>query len=259
VRASITRLTNLAEQTVRLRATASVGDVVPSFRQSSRVFALTVFWRCLRRRDSTARPSTAEQIVAVLLLTDARADERLIRAFHSAASDETRERADPEGRLLPARDDAEVGCAKDLASFSHGNRDPPNRAPELRGTRVRRPPSASRFRASDQLKAEVREEPGRLSQRNDLRSLVAVRPHYRNDSGAGVPARDLRDVLLAISAHQVLARSLQTVGSMQKFQPMPAALLDPRISSSLRLVPHRPACLRRMASTVGRGPGWSLA
>jgi hypothetical protein len=33
-------------------------------------------------------PSIAEQIIAVLLLTDARADERLIRPFHSADSDE---------------------------------------------------------------------------------------------------------------------------------------------------------------------------
>ena len=53
-------------------------------------------------------------------------------ARHSAL-DETRQRADPEGRLLPPRDDAEAGYAKDLVSFGRGNGDPPNRAPELRG------------------------------------------------------------------------------------------------------------------------------
>ena len=55
-------------------------------------------------------------------------------ARHSAL-DETRQHADPEGRLLPPRDDAEAGYAKDLVSIGRGNGDPPNRAPELRGIR----------------------------------------------------------------------------------------------------------------------------
>ena len=43
---------------------------------------------------ATARsPSIGEPIAVVLLLTDAGADEGLVRAFHSAASDEREQRA----------------------------------------------------------------------------------------------------------------------------------------------------------------------
>ena len=66
-------------------------------------------------------------------------EEQVLARFQqtpTAATDETRERADPEGRLLPPRDDAAAGYAKDLVSFGRGNRDPPNRAPELRGKRA---------------------------------------------------------------------------------------------------------------------------
>jgi hypothetical protein len=66
---------------------------------------------------------------------------------------------------------------------------------------------------------------------NDLDRLASLRAECRDHGEAGVMLGGHRDVLVAISAHQVLARSLQTVGSMQKFQPMPAALLDPRTSS----------------------------
>jgi hypothetical protein len=48
---------------------------------------------------------------------------------------------------------------------------------------------------------------------------------------AGLAARDPRDPVFAISAHQVLARSLLTGGSMQKSQPMTGGLPDSRTSS----------------------------
>ena len=46
--------------------------------------------------------------------------------------DETRERDRPEGGLLPPRDDAEAGYARDLVTFARGYRDPPSRAPDQR-------------------------------------------------------------------------------------------------------------------------------
>jgi hypothetical protein len=55
------------------------------------------------------------------------------------AVDETRERADPESRPLPPRDDPEAGDAKDLVSLGRDNREPTNRTPELRGKHARRP------------------------------------------------------------------------------------------------------------------------
>jgi hypothetical protein len=59
---------------------------------------------------------------------------------HLAGPDDTRERGDPEGRLLPPRDDAEASYARDLVSFGRGNGGPPNRGPELRGLGVRSAP-----------------------------------------------------------------------------------------------------------------------
>ena len=56
----------------------------------------------------------------------------------SSATDETRERAEPEGRLLPPRDDPEAGFAKNLVSSGRGNGVPSNRAPELPGKRATR-------------------------------------------------------------------------------------------------------------------------
>ena len=56
----------------------------------------------------------------------------------SSATDETRERAEPEGRLLPPRDDPEAGYAKNLVSSGRGNGVPSNRAPELPGKRATR-------------------------------------------------------------------------------------------------------------------------
>jgi hypothetical protein len=59
--------------------------------------------------------------------------------------DETRQRADPEGRLLPPRDDAEAGYAKDLVSFGRGNGDPPNRAPDRSGRISKRGSPSARW------------------------------------------------------------------------------------------------------------------
>ena len=53
--------------------------------------------------------------------------------------------------------------------------------------------------ANTRAEAVVRGEPGWLSVRNELASQAAVRPDYRNDSGAGVSAEDLSDLLLATS------------------------------------------------------------
>src|SRR5271154_4153887 len=74
-----------------------------------------------RRPPSWASRSTIWRVLAGIRLT------------RTAAWDETRERGDPEGRLLPPRDDAEAGNARDLVSFGRGNGGPPNRGPELRG------------------------------------------------------------------------------------------------------------------------------
>jgi hypothetical protein len=61
-------------------------------------------------------------------------------------------------------------------------------------------------------------------------------------------------LLVAISAHQVLARLLLTGGSMQKSQPMTAALPDPRTSGTLASSGHpaRRGCCRLKAATLGR-------
>jgi hypothetical protein len=51
----------------------------------------------------------------------------------SCARDEARDRADPEGRLLQPRDDAEAGFSEDLVSCGLCNHGTPKSAPELRG------------------------------------------------------------------------------------------------------------------------------
>jgi hypothetical protein len=51
----------------------------------------------------------------------------------TAEMDETGERADPKGRLLPPPDNAEAGYARDLVSLAAVMATPPNGAPELRG------------------------------------------------------------------------------------------------------------------------------
>jgi hypothetical protein len=50
----------------------------------------------------------------------------------SSAKDETPEHTDAERRLLPPRDDAEAGYAKDPCRSAAVIAKPPNRAPELR-------------------------------------------------------------------------------------------------------------------------------
>jgi hypothetical protein len=54
----------------------------------------------------------------------------------------------------------------------------------------------------------------------------------------GCKDRVVIDLLLAISAHQVLARSLLTVASMQKSHAKSAALPDPRNRDTLGLPDH---------------------
>ena len=59
-----------------------------------------------------------------------------IQQTPTAATDETRVRADAEPGLLQPRDDAETGRPKDLPLFGRGHGGAPDRGPELRGNRA---------------------------------------------------------------------------------------------------------------------------
>jgi hypothetical protein len=121
-----------------------------------------------------------------------------VLARHSAL-DETRQRADPEGRLLPPRDDAEAGYAKDLVSFGRGNGAPPNRAPELRGSgspggRIRRQDVA---RESSSVDADTDESAVSMARRRReaFRRPSSVSSCYgSNESGPSAPEAEGRAV-----------------------------------------------------------------